>query len=70
MYILAIETTGAFASVALMKDDKIIGHVSGNDRFSHLQNLMPQVDLLFSCPGGSMCLVAQLSLAWWRETSP
>ena len=44
MYILAIETTGAFASVALMKDDKLIGHVRGNDRFSHLQNLMPQVD--------------------------
>ena len=44
MYILAIETTGAFASVALMKDDKIIGHVSGSDRFSHLQNLMPQVE--------------------------
>ena len=43
MYILAIETTGAFASVALMKDDKIIGHIQGNDRFSHLQNLMPQV---------------------------
>lgn len=44
MHILAIETTGAFASVALMKDDRIIAHISGNDRFSHLQNLMPQVD--------------------------
>ena len=44
MYILAIETTGAFASVALMKDDKIIGQLHGNDRFSHLQNLMPQVE--------------------------
>lgn len=44
MYLLAIETTGAFASVALMKDDKIIGQVHGNDRFSHLQNLMPQVE--------------------------
>ena len=44
MYILAIETTGAFASVALAKDNKIIGHISGNDRFSHLQNLMPQVE--------------------------
>lgn len=43
MYILAIETTGAFASVALMEDDMLIGHVRGNDRFSHLQNLMPQV---------------------------
>lgn len=46
MYILGIETTGAFASVALLKDDKIIGHISGNDRFSHLQNLMPQVDVV------------------------
>lgn len=44
MYVLAIETTGAYASVALMKDDKIIGHITGNDRFSHLQNLMPQVE--------------------------
>lgn len=44
MYILAIETTGAFASVALMKDDELIGHIQGNDRFSHLQNLMPQVE--------------------------
>ncbi|NLD18928.1 MAG: tRNA (adenosine(37)-N6)-threonylcarbamoyltransferase complex dimerization subunit type 1 TsaB [Clostridiales bacterium] len=43
MYILAIETTGAFASVALMKEGKIIGQVQGSDRFSHLQNLMPQV---------------------------
>lgn len=44
MYILAIETTGAFASVALMEDDRLMGHVKGNDRFSHLQNLMPQVE--------------------------
>lgn len=44
MYTLAIETTGAFASVALMEDDRLIGHVSGSDRFSHLQNLMPQVE--------------------------
>ena len=44
MYVLALETTGAFASVALIKDDKLIGHVSGSDRFSHLQNLMPQVE--------------------------
>lgn len=43
MYILAIETTGAFASAALMKDGDIIGHVAGHDRFSHLQNLMPQI---------------------------
>lgn len=44
MYVLAIETTGAFASAALMRDGEIIGHIKGNDRFSHLQNLMPQVE--------------------------
>ena len=44
MYILAVETTGAFASVALAEDGKIIGHLQGHDRFSHLQNLMVQVN--------------------------
>lgn len=43
MYVLAIETTGAYASASLLEDDKIMGHISGNDRFSHLQNLTPQV---------------------------
>lgn len=43
MYILAIETTGAYASVALARDDKIISKVEGHDRFSHLQNLAPQI---------------------------
>ena len=71
MYILAIETTGAFASVALANANinctgkssgadqdavaeqaakveqdanvKILAHVEGNDRFSHLQNLTPQI---------------------------
>ena len=54
MYILAIETTGAFASVALQKDDKIIGHISGSDRFSHLQNLMPQVEAVIKENGLSI----------------
>ncbi len=43
MYCLAIETTGAFASVALLEDDRVLEHIQGHDRFSHLQNLMPQV---------------------------
>lgn len=43
MYVLAIETTGAYASVSLLEDEKITGHISGNDRFSHLQNLTPQI---------------------------
>ena len=72
MYLVAIETTGAFASVALLGapgtgagpagpdesvspegPDKSTGpealHVDvihGNDRFSHLQNLTPQIDTI------------------------
>ena len=56
MYILAIETTGAFASVALAEAAnkrvsanergffKVLASVQGNDRFSHLQNLTPQIE--------------------------
>ena len=44
MYILGIETTGAFASAALIDDDAVLGYVKGTDRFSHLQNLMPQIE--------------------------
>lgn len=52
MILLAIETTGAFASVAVaeaniddgkVKDFKIKAHVQGHDEFSHLQNLTPQI---------------------------
>ena len=48
-YILAIETTGAFASVALAKPGapgmmaRVMAKVNGRDRFSHLQNLTPQI---------------------------
>lgn len=40
--ILAIETTGAYASVALLTPQGI-DVIHGNDRFSHLQNLTPQI---------------------------
>lgn len=59
MYILGIETTGAYASVALLQQepdakdcsngsdgrgpDISIDVIRGNDRFSHLQNLTPQI---------------------------
>lgn len=57
MYLLAIETTGAFASVALAKAEiqnntvnsfEIIGHIDGHDKFSHLQNLTPQIQQVLS----------------------
>ncbi|MDD6764084.1 MAG: tRNA (adenosine(37)-N6)-threonylcarbamoyltransferase complex dimerization subunit type 1 TsaB [Firmicutes bacterium] len=59
MYVLAIETTGAYASVALAEsrhakadpaqwenargEMTLLAAVHGNDRFSHLQNLTPQI---------------------------
>lgn len=43
MHILAIETTGAFASVALIDDGQVKSYIQGSDRFSHLQNLTPQI---------------------------
>ncbi len=54
MYILAIETTGAFASAALLRNEKTLGHVTGGDRFSHLQNLMPQVQQVLDDGGVSL----------------
>lgn len=48
MYILAIETTGAFAFVALAEFSNESGfrlceQIKGHDRFSHLRNLAPQI---------------------------
>ena len=54
MHILAIETTGAYASVALAEDDKIISKVEGHDRFSHLQNLTPQISQVLGEAGLSI----------------
>ncbi|MCI7146382.1 MAG: tRNA (adenosine(37)-N6)-threonylcarbamoyltransferase complex dimerization subunit type 1 TsaB [Clostridiales bacterium] len=60
MNILAIETTGAFASVAAAYADvsegrlaefEIRAHVQGHDEFSHLQNLTPQIDEALSDAG-------------------
>ena len=50
MYILAIETTGAFASAALLQaePDRILDVIHGNDRYSHLQNLTPQIETLLN----------------------
>lgn len=55
MYILAIETTGAYASVALAEAGetafRVLTHVEGHDRYSHLQNLTPQIRQVLSDAG-------------------
>ena len=44
MYILAIETTGPYGSVALINDqNKIVGHEVSKESMSHLKDLMPMI---------------------------
>lgn len=54
MQVLAVETTGAFASVALVKDGELMGHITGHDRFSHLQELMVQVKAVLEEGGAKL----------------
>ena len=68
MYILAIETTGAFASVALADADnggacRILAHVEGHDRYSHLQNLTPQISQVLADGGISAGDLAAVAVA-------
>ena len=69
MYILAIETTGAFASVALANAEwknskvtsfEILGHIDGNDKFSHLQNLTPQIQQILEESGSTARALSQV----------
>ena len=60
MYILAIETTGAFASVALARDGEITSKTYGSDRFSHLQNLAPQIEEVLKEGDGHPLLISDM----------
>jgi tRNA threonylcarbamoyladenosine biosynthesis protein TsaB len=46
MYILAIETTGAEASIAIINEQGEVREETSTQKLSHLQNLMPMLDLL------------------------
>ena len=44
MYILAIETTGPYGSVALINENKtILAHEDSRESMSHLKDLMPMI---------------------------
>lgn len=50
MKILAIETTGPNASVALVNENREVWEVTSDKKLSHLQNLIPMIDdLLEKC---------------------
>lgn len=48
MNILAIETTGAEASVAIINENEEVSMEASDQKLNHLQNLMPMVDILLS----------------------
>lgn len=54
MNILAIETTGAEASVAVINEKEEIFMETSDKKMSHLQNLMPMVDILLKKRGLSI----------------
>ncbi|MBR5740133.1 MAG: tRNA (adenosine(37)-N6)-threonylcarbamoyltransferase complex dimerization subunit type 1 TsaB [Firmicutes bacterium] len=49
MYILAIETTGPYGSVALINEkNEILAHEFSRDHMNHLKDLMPMVEKIFA----------------------
>lgn len=54
MHILAIETTGAQASVAVINEKGEVSEETSDKKLSHLQNLMPMVDILLKKRGLSI----------------
>ena len=49
MYILAVDTSSKTASVALLKDDMVVGEYFTNTGFQHSSTLMPMIHSLFEC---------------------
>ena len=52
MYILAIETTGPYGSVALINEkNEILGHEVSKESMSHLKDLMPMIKRMLQGQG-------------------
>lgn len=51
MYILALETTGAHASAAIINDEGTVFEIRSEDVLNHLQSLMPMVQQLLEESG-------------------
>ena len=52
MFILAIETTGPYGSVALLDGDgNVLGYEVSRDTMSHLKDLIPMVDTVLKKSG-------------------
>ena len=54
MLLLAIESSGLVASVALMTEDKLIGEYTTNFKKTHSQTLLPMLDEVVKMTGISL----------------
>ena len=56
MKILAIDSSGLVATVAIMEDDSLIAEYTVNNKMTHSQTLLPMMEQIFSMTGMSSLL--------------
>lgn len=70
MLLLAIESSGLVASVALMTEDKLIGEYTTNFKKTHSQTLLPMLDEVVRMTGISLVLWMRLLFPAGRVPLP
>lgn len=67
MYILAIETTGPFGSVALVSEEEnkcvVLGEMTSTDEMNHLKDLLPMVGRLLSAAGLAKSALSHIAVS-------
>lgn len=63
MKILAIDSSGAVASVAVLNDTTLIGEISLNNQLTHSQSLLPMIDRVMQMTGTEAAELTCLAIA-------
>lgn len=63
MKILAIDSSGLVASVAVVEDNKVLGEYSINDKKTHSQTLLPMLDALVRLLGLDLAEIDAIAVA-------
>ncbi len=67
MYILAIETTGPFGSVALVSEEEnkcvVLGEMTSTDEMNHLKDLLPMVGRLLESTGAAKSQLSHIAVS-------
>lgn len=67
MYILAIETTGPFGSVALVSEEEnkcvVLGEMTSADEMNHLKDLLPQASRLLDSAGLAKSALSHIAVS-------